>query len=74
MRLKLIYFFCIGAIFLNGCINRHGVTMKYYHDCKEYYDLQGFYHKECDGDDIFTYDEMKDAFKEKKQPPKSNVW
>ncbi len=33
-----------------GCLffNERGVDIKYYNKCKEYYDAQGFYHKECD--------------------------
>lgn len=45
----------ISLLFLSGCVNKHGVSLKYYSDCKEYYDVQGFYHKECGEDDIFTY-------------------
>jgi len=41
--------------FFSGCANKHGVSLKYYSDCKEYYDLQGYYHKECGDDDIVTY-------------------
>jgi hypothetical protein len=48
--------------------------MKYYSDCKEYYDLQGYYHKECGDDDIVTYKEMKDLIKRKKPEPTTNVW
>jgi len=39
----------------SACVNKHGVSAKYYSGCKEYYDYQGFYHKECGDDDIFTY-------------------
>lgn len=39
----------------SACANKHGVSLKYYSDCKEYYDLQGYYHKECGDDDIVTY-------------------
>ena len=41
--------------------------MKYYSDCKEYYDLQGFYHKECGEDDMVTYKQMKEMVQEPKQ-------
>ena len=35
---------------LQGCLffNDRGISTKYYSECKEYYDAQGFYHKECD--------------------------
>ncbi len=57
----------IVLIIFSGCVNKHGISMKYYSDCKEYYDLQGYYHKECGEDDIVTYEEIKDAFKEDKK-------
>jgi hypothetical protein len=66
---------------LTGCVNKHGISAKYYSDCEEYYDLQGYYHKKCGEDDIVTYKEMKegagkvvDAFTGKKEKPKGNVW
>jgi len=48
---------------LSGCANKHGISAKYYSDCKEYYDLQGYYHKECGEDDIITYKELKEKTK-----------
>ena len=53
----------------SGCVNKHGVSMKYYSDCKEYYDLQGYYHKECGEDDMFTYEGMRKAYRKKKKDP-----
>jgi len=59
----------------SGCVNRHGISAKYYSDCKEYYDYQGYYHKECGKDDVVTYEEMGDFFKVKEpEPEKGNVW
>ena len=63
----------LTTLFLSVCINKHGISAKYYSGCKEYYDLQGFYHKECGEDDIVTYKEMGDFFK-KEEAPKGNVW
>ena len=67
--MKRLILFGLGVLVLGGCVNKHGVSLKYYSDCKEYYDLQGFYHKECGEDDIITYKEIKDAFKEEKKNP-----
>ena len=53
-----IYFLILFTLFLNGCMNKHGISVKYYSDCKEYYDLQGYYYKECGKDDIISYDEL----------------
>lgn len=30
-----------------GCVNTYAIESKYYSNCKEYYDFQGFYHNEC---------------------------
>ena len=62
------------TLFLSACVNKHGISAKYYSDCKEYYDLQGYYHKECGEDDIVTYKEMGDFFKKKEPEPTGNVW
>jgi len=64
----------LASLFLSGCINKHGVSAKYYSECKEYYDYQGYYHKECGEDDIFTYEELKEALKKKKPEPQGNVY
>jgi len=71
--IKTILFILTLTIF-SGCVNKHGVSAKYYSDCKEYYDLQGYYHKECGKDDIATYKEMKEFFKKKKPEPTENVY
>ena len=63
----------ISTLFLSACVNKHGVSLKYYSDCKEYYDAAGYYHKECGEDDIVTYKEIGDALK-RKEEPKGNVW
>ena len=40
----------IIPFFFQGCIffNDRGIDTRYYNRCHEYYDAQGFYHKECD--------------------------
>ena len=65
----------LSLLFLaTGCFNKHGVSAKYYSECKEYYDLQGYYHKECGEDDIITYKAMGDLFKKEKTEQKGNVY
>lgn len=54
------------SISFSGCVNKHGVSLKYYSDCDEYYDMQGYYHKECGKDDLFTYKEAAEKIKETK--------
>ncbi len=71
---KIALTFILLLLSFSGCINKHGVSMKYYSDCKEYYDLQGFYHKECGEDDIVTYEQMISVIKKKETAQKGNVW
>ena len=69
----IIFIFLIASISIfSGCINKHGISAKYYSDCKEYYDLQGYYHKECGEDDIVTYKAIGEAFsiEDKKETPR----
>ena len=73
--------FILTALILSGCVNKHGISAKYYSECKEYYDLQGYYHKECGEDDIVTYKAIGEAagkavdvWTGKKEKPKGNVW
>ncbi len=60
--------------FFTACVNKHGISAKYYSDCKEYYDMQGYYHKECGQDDIVTYKEIGEYFKGEEPEPEGNVW
>ncbi len=69
-----LFLLLLLSILFNGCINKHGISAKYYSDCKEYYDMQGYYHKECGEDDIITYKEIGDKFKRKKRVEKGNVY
>jgi len=73
--MKTIFLFALlGSFLFTGCVNKHGLSLKYYSECKEYYDLQGYYHRECGEDDIITYKEMNKALHKKKPKPKGNVW
>ncbi len=72
MKLSIMLLFV--TFLFSGCLNKHGVSLHYYSDCQEYYDLQGYYHKKCGDDDVVTYKEIKKAFKIKKEQPKRNVW
>ena len=56
--MKKTLLFISFTLLFSGCVNQHGISMKYYSDCKEYYDLQGYYHKDCGDDDIVTYKEL----------------
>ena len=80
-----IYLLILLTLLFSGCVNKRGISVKYYSDCTEYYDLQGHYHKECDKNDIVTYDVMgkeikkgakkvKSFFVKEKPKVQKNVW
>jgi len=49
-------------IFFAGCFNERGISLRYYNDCEEYYDVQGYYHKQCDKN-LADYSEIKSEIK-----------
>jgi hypothetical protein len=48
--------------------------MRYYDNCEEYYDVQGYYHKKCDPN-LVEYSEIKKGYSEIKETliPTSNT-
>ena len=56
--IKYIFIWLFLLLFFSGCFNERGVSMRYYSDCEEYYDAQGYYHKKCD-DNIVDYSDVK---------------
>ncbi|QSZ42481.1 hypothetical protein GJV85_10290 [Sulfurimonas aquatica] len=72
--IKITPYLLLLIVLFTGCVNKHGISAKYYSDCKEYYDLQGYYHKECGEDDLITYEQMKNVLKKKKTEPEGNVY
>ena len=74
MKTTILLILTITALSFTGCFNKHGVSAKYYSDCEEYYDLQGYYHKDCGKDDIITYDEIGKNLTETEEKPKGNVY
>lgn len=70
---KLFLLVAVATLF-SGCINKHGISLKYYSDCKEYYDMQGYYHKECGKDDIITYKKVGNLLKFKSKREERNVY
>jgi len=41
----------IIPLFFTGCINKQGISFKYYPECYEYYDYYGVYHKKCENNE-----------------------
>lgn len=84
-RLLLLTIIIFTSISFTACVNKHGISAKYYSDCDEYYDMQGYYHKECGKDDIVTYKQITDKtksivdeaireYKGTEEEPQANVW
>ena len=79
---KIAILLMFATIIFTGCVNKHGLSAKYYSDCKEYYDLQGYYHNECGKDDVITYKGIarnvksvkKTLYWWKKEKKQGNVW
>lgn len=51
----------ITALIFSACANKHGISLQPYDDCKEYYDFQGYYHKDCGSKDIVSYKEIGES-------------
>jgi len=51
-------------LFFISCVNKQGISLKYYPECKEYYDYYGVYHKKCENN-IYNFDSEKN----KNSPP-----
>lgn len=62
-----------ALILFSGCFNDRGVSLRYYNDCEEYYDLQGSYHKKC-GENIVDYQDVKEALTPASSSLKPKVW
>lgn len=55
-----------------GCVNNRGISLKYYNDCEEYYDVQGYYHKQCDKN-ILDYSDVTNALESNVNPKYGSV-
>ena len=81
IKILNIFLLITTVLLFTACMNKQGISAKYYSECKEYYDLQGYYHKECGDDDVVSYKaigdgivSIKDVFVDKKKEEKGNVW
>lgn len=59
-------------ILFAGCFNERGVSLRYYNECEEYYDLQGYYHKKCD-QNLVDYSDIKEALQTVEDPGRGSV-
>ena len=63
----------LAVLVFGGCFNDRGISMRYYNDCEEYYDAQGYYHKKCD-DNIMDYSDVKKALTSPATAINPKVW
>ena len=70
--MKAIVFFLTVLIF-SGCFNDRGISLRYYNNCEEYYDAQGYYHRKCD-DNIMDYSDVKKALSSPAKATDPKVW
>jgi IMP cyclohydrolase len=58
--MKQAGFFLIIMIplFFIGCVDKEGISLKYYPECHEYYDYYGVYHEKCDNN-IYNFKTKK---------------
>ena len=61
--IRLLLALGVIALLFSGCVNKRGVSAKYYNDCREYYDMQGYYHKKCD-ENLVEFEDVKKTLKE----------
>ncbi len=71
--IKHILILLIALTFFSGCFNERGVSLRYYNNCEEYYDAQGYYHKKCD-DNIIDYSDVKKVFTSSDTEISPKVW
>jgi hypothetical protein len=77
--IRFLFAIAAAALLFTGCANKRGISATYYNDCREYYDLYGYYHKKCD-ENLIEYEEagnaIKDSFREESAPEPENrkVW
>lgn len=70
--MKKHYILVLLPILMSGCFNERGISLKYYNNCEEYYDLQGYYHKQCDKN-IVNYQEVIDTIQPTQNPARGSV-
>jgi len=57
---KNIIFLIMTLLVFSGCLNKRGISSTYYNDCREYYDVRGYYHKKCD-ENLVEFSEVKES-------------
>ncbi len=73
-----LFLLTLIVLIFSGCVNRRGVSAKYYNDCDEYYDSKGYYHKDCD-ENMIEFEDVKKVFRstegvQENSAANGNVW
>lgn len=71
-RMKTLSLLFFAMILFGGCFNERGISLRYYNECEEYYDVQGYYHKKCDPN-LVDYVDIKEALKPVPNPKNGSV-
>lgn len=72
-RMKKYYLLLLVLpVLFAGCVNERGLSLRYYNDCEEYYDAQGYYHKLCDKN-ILDYSDIPKALESNQNPNRGSV-
>jgi len=70
--MKTHYLLILLVLLFSGCFNDRGISLRYYNDCEEYYDVQGYYHKQCDKN-LVDYKDITDALQPAQNPEHGSV-
>lgn len=70
--MKPKYFALVVPFLFAGCFNDRGISLRYYNNCEEYYDAQGYLHKKCDKN-LIDYTEIYQAVKTPESPKAGSV-
>ena len=66
---------------LTACVNERGISTHYNNKCREYYDVQGSYHKKCDENEVLEFKTIRELpsktmefFGDDETEPEPNVY
>lgn len=72
LLMKKIHIYLLLPMILTGCLNKTGISGRYYTNCEEYYDSQGYYHKQCDPN-LIDYHEIQEKIMSDPNPQRGSV-
>ena len=52
------FYLIIIPLFFIGCVNKEGISLNYYPECHENYDLYGIYYEKCNNN-IYNFKHKK---------------